>query len=125
MMFVSERDYCFAEKMYYSEKSGRMVFPANGFSVNYDGPRRNFYAWHFYAPDGKSRLQFGDYEANSKMGDQGRLSFVFDKGCLIDGMIKDALKNGADLFTGINVEAVEKTSGGLRVAGNDDRDECG
>jgi flavin-dependent dehydrogenase len=120
MMFSVESDYCFAERMYYNEKNKKMIFPVNGFSVNYDGPTRNFYAWHFYAPDGKTRLEFGNYEECIEKGDKGRLSFVFDEGLLIDGLMKEALKNGVDVFTGINVTGVKETAQGVKVTGNGD-----
>ena len=120
MMFAIESDYYFAERMYYNEKNQKMIFPVNGFTVDYDGPTRNFYAWHFYAPDGKTRLEFGDYDQSIKKGDRGRLSFVYDKGKLIEGLMKDAVKSGVDVFTGVNVNGVEKTAGGVKVTGNGD-----
>ena len=116
-MFISEAG-AFAEKMYYNSKSRKMIFPVNGFTVDYDGPVRNFYAWHVYSPDGKTRLEFGDYEQNIKQGDRGRISFVFDKGRLIEGLMKEAVKNGVDVFAGVNAEGVEKTSGGVTVTGS-------
>jgi flavin-dependent dehydrogenase len=120
MMFAIESDYYFAERMYYNEKSKKMIFPVNGFTVDYAGPARNFYAWHFYAPNGKSRIALGDYEENIKKGDKGRLSFVYDKGRLIEGLMRDAIKNGVEVFTGVNVTGVEKTEGGIKVTGNRD-----
>jgi len=120
MMFAIESGYYFAERMFYNERNKKMIFPVNGFTVHYDGPRRNYYAWHFYAPDGKTRIEFGNYEENIKRGEKGRLSFVFDKGRLIDGLMKDAEKNGVKLFTGVNVNGVEKTAEGVRVNGNGD-----
>jgi len=118
MMFAIESGYYFAERMYYNKKKKKMVFPVNGFTVDYDGPARNFYAWHFYAPDGKARLEFGDYEENIKKGDNGRLSLVYDKGKLIEGLMRDAVKNGVDVFTGVNVEGIEKTATAVRVTGS-------
>lgn len=118
MMFAIESDYYFAERMYYNKKNKKMIFPVNGFSVDYDGPTRNFYAWHFYAPDGKTRLELGNFEENIKKGEKGRLSFVYDKGILIDGLMKEAVKNGVEVFTGVNVNGVEKTAEGVRVTGN-------
>ena len=117
MMFAIESSYYFAERMYYNKTSKKMIFPVNGFTVDYDGPARNFYAWHFYAPDGKTRLAFGDYEENSKKGDQGRLSLVYDKGKLIEGLLNEAVNNGVDLFTGVNVDGIEKRGQSLRVTG--------
>ncbi len=118
MMFAIESGYYFAERMYYNEKNKKMIFPINGFTVDYDGPTRNYYAWHFYAPDGKTRLEFGDYEKCIKEGDQGRLSFVYDKGILIDGLMKEAENNGVDVLTGVNVNGIEKTAKGIKVTGN-------
>jgi flavin-dependent dehydrogenase len=106
--------------MYYNEKNKKMIFPVNGFTVDYDGPKRNYYSWHFHAPDGETRLEFGDYEESIKKGDNGRLSFVFDKGSLIQGLINETSKNGVDIFTGVNVTGVERTATGVRVTGNGD-----
>ncbi|KPJ55895.1 MAG: hypothetical protein AMJ42_06010 [Deltaproteobacteria bacterium DG_8] len=124
-IFASENYCCpkgkvrnFAERAYYNKNSKKIIFPVNGFSVNYDGPTRNHYAWHFYAPDGKTRLEFGNYEENIKKGDEGRLFFIFDKGRVIDGLLKDAEKDGVDVCTGVNVEGVEKTAKGVKVNGN-------
>jgi digeranylgeranylglycerophospholipid reductase len=118
MMFSVESDYCFGERMYYCDKSGKMVFPVNGFSVDYGGPKRNFYAWHFYAPDGNTRFELGGYEESVREGDKGRLSFVYDQGVLIDGLMKEAAKNGVDVFTGVNVTGVEKRGEGVKVTGS-------
>ena len=120
MMFAVESGYYFAERMYYNKKNKKMIFPVNGFSVDYDGPTRNYYAWHFYAPDGKTRLAFGDYDKARSGGDEGRLSFVYDKGRLIEGLLNDAHRNGADIVTGCNVTGVEKKERGVRVTGNGD-----
>jgi flavin-dependent dehydrogenase len=117
MMFAIESGYYFAERMYYNRKNKKMIFPVNGFSVNYDGPARNFYAWHFYAPDGKTRMAFGDYEEEIKRGDEGRLSLVYDKGKLIEGLIDEAVSTGVDLFTGLNVDGIEKRADSLVVTG--------
>ena len=54
MMFAIEDDYYFAERMYYNKKNKKMIFPVNGFTVDYNGPTHNYYAWHFYAPDGSN-----------------------------------------------------------------------
>lgn len=116
MMFAVEYDYFNAERVSYNEKNKKMIFPVNGFTVDYDGPRRDFYTWRFYAPDGKTRLEFGDYKAKVKRGE--RLSFVYDKSRLISGLMKDAEKNGVDVFCGVNVEGVEKIRDGIRVNGN-------
>jgi digeranylgeranylglycerophospholipid reductase len=118
MMFAVENSYYFAERMMYNEKNHKMIFPVNGFTVDFDGARRNFYAWYFYAPDGKTRIAFGDYEESIKKGEKGRLSFVYDKGALLGGLMKDAERNGVDVFAGFNVSGIEKTANGVRVTAN-------
>jgi flavin-dependent dehydrogenase len=37
MMFAVENSYYFAERMYYNEKNKKMIFPVNGFTVDYEG----------------------------------------------------------------------------------------
>ncbi len=118
VMFAIESDYYFAERMYYNDDNGKMIFPVNGFTVDYNGPIRNFYAWHMYAPDGKTRLSFGNYEENIKKGNSGRLSFVYDKGRLIRGLMQEAMQNGVEVFTGVNVTGIEKNTEGLSVTAN-------
>lgn len=115
VMFAIESDYYFAERMFYNDHNGKMIFPVNGFTVDYNGPTRNFYAWHMYAPDGKTRLAFGDYDENMKKGNSARLSFVYDKGRLIEGLMQEAVKNGVDVFTGLNMTGIEKTADGVCV----------
>jgi flavin-dependent dehydrogenase len=115
MMFAVESEYYFGERMYYNDATRKMVFPVNGLTVDYAGPVRDFYAWHFYAPDGESRLEFGDYESSREAGKKGRLSFVFDKGELIEGLLVEAKRYGAEVRTGRNVEQVRKTSRGVEV----------
>jgi digeranylgeranylglycerophospholipid reductase len=118
MMFALDDEWYLGERAYYNDEGKKMIFPVDGLTVDYDGPKRNFYAQHFYAPDGKTRLAFGDYEENIRKGDNGRLSFVYDKGKLIEGLMKDAEKNGVEVLTGVNVNGIEKTTGGVKVTGN-------
>jgi flavin-dependent dehydrogenase len=120
MMFAIESGYYFAERMYYNNKNKKIIFPVNGFTVDYDGPTRNYYAWHFHAPDGETRLEFGDYEQSINKGDQGRLSFTYDKGSLIRGLMAEVVNNGVDIFTGVNVNGIEKTQRGVRVTADGD-----
>ncbi len=118
MMFAIESDYYFAERMYYNEKNKKMIFPVNGFTVDYEGPARNFYAWHIYAPNGKARMSLGNYEENIKRGDEGRLSLVYDKGKLLKGLLNDAVHNGVEIHTGVNVDGIERREkGGVKVTG--------
>jgi len=79
MMFVGEDDYYFGERMYFSHKNRKMVFPINGFTVQYKGSYKNFYGQEQYAPDGIHYISTGDYEKRVSKGDEGILSVVFDR----------------------------------------------
>lgn len=107
-MLVLESDYFCGERMYFNQKVKRIVFPLNGFSVTYEGPYKNFYGWHNYSPDGKSYIRVGVYEENVKKGDAGRLSIVFDKGKLLEGLLKDATSCGLRVFPATNIINLEK-----------------
>lgn len=118
-MFAIEDDYLFGERMYFNAKQHRLVFPVNGFSVNYSGPHKNFYGQVLYAPDGKTCIRLGDYEENLARGDQGRLSVVYDKETLLQGMLTDAAGSGAIVRTGMNVKGVKKHKEGIAVTTSD------
>src|SRR5210317_476551 len=114
-MFAIEDDYFFGERMFFNDKQKRLVFPVNGFSVNYDGPHKNFYGQMLYAPDGKTCLKIGDYEENLRKGDSGRLSVVYDKETLLRGMLREAEEAGAEIIPGMNVSGVTRTGKTLTV----------
>jgi flavin-dependent dehydrogenase len=114
-MFAIEDDYFFGERMFFNDKQKRLVFPVNGFSVNYDGPHKNFYGQMLYAPDGKTCLKIGDYEENLKKGDSGRLSVVYDKETLLRGMLREAKEAGAEIIPGMNVSGVTRNGKTLSV----------
>ena len=114
---TSEKVRFFGERAYYNFNNQKIIFPVNGFSVDYDGPIRKIYAWHFYAPDGKTRIEFGNYEENFQ---KGRFFFTMDKARAIDLLLKDAVKDRVEVLTGVNVNGIEKTKGGIKVTGNGD-----
>lgn len=102
-MFAVESDYYFGERMYFNEKSRRFIFPVTGFSLPYEGPYQNFYGWHLYTSDPRHYIKLGDYEENVKKGDQGRLSVTYSKGALLQGLLKDAVEYGVEVFPETNV----------------------
>jgi flavin-dependent dehydrogenase len=104
-MVAIEDEYYFGERMYFDEKQKRIVFPVNNFSVKYEGPYKNFYAWHIYTPDGKHCVKLGDYEKNKKGGSKSRLSAFYNKHELLKGLFKDVQTSGVDVFPGSNVIA--------------------
>lgn len=118
-MFAIEDDYLFGERMYFNAQQKKLVFPVNGFSVNYSGPHKNFYGQMLYAPDGETCIRLGNYEENSARGDRGRLSVVYDKEDLLQGMLTEATDSGAIIRAGMNVSGVKKNKESITVTTSD------
>ncbi|MCX8043390.1 MAG: NAD(P)/FAD-dependent oxidoreductase [Desulfobacterota bacterium] len=102
-MFAIEDDYYFGERMYFNETTKRLVFPVTGFSLPYDGPYKNFYAWHLYTSDAQHIIRLGSYEANRERGASGRLSVTYSKHHLLERLLADARQAGVHVVTGANV----------------------
>jgi len=102
-MVAIEDEYYFNERMYFDEKQKRIVFPVNNFSVRYEGPYKNFYAWNIYTADGKHCIRLGDYDANKKGGSKTRLSAFYSKQALLEGLFSDVVASGVRVFPGVNV----------------------
>ena len=120
-MLVLESDFFCGERMYFSQETKRMVFPLNGFSISYEGPYKNFFGWHIYSPNGKSYIRVGNYEENIKKGEAGRLSIVYDKGRLLEGILEDATACGLKVFPGTNVVNLEKHKDYVQVFSHEGR----
>ena len=102
-MFAIEDGYYFGERMYFNEEKRRLVFPVTGFTLPYDGPYKNFYAWHLYTSDAQHVIKLGSYENNVAKGSRGRLSVTYSKSHLLKTLLADAKKAGVQVFTGANV----------------------
>jgi flavin-dependent dehydrogenase len=107
-MFAIEDDYYFGERMYFNEEKQRFIFPVTGFSLPYNGPYKNFYAWHLYTADAQHVIKLGSYEANQARGPQGRLSVTYSKHHLLQSLLADATRSGVQVFTGTNVVTCER-----------------
>ena len=110
-MFAIEDDYYFGERMYFNEATKRLVFPLTGFSLPYDGPYKNFYAWHLYTSDAQHIIRLGSYESNRQRGTSGRLSVTYSKHHLLEGLLTDAKRAGVQVVTGANVVAFRRHGG--------------
>ena len=113
---VSMNDYYFGDLVYFNNKGKRICFPANGFSLRYDGPSRNIYSWQFYSPDGHI-VQLGDPKELRKLGDNGRIAMIHDKEALLRCLLEEIEKMGVEVFPGINVTGITKSGEELRVEG--------
>lgn len=114
MMVLVLNKYIFGERPTFNQRDKRLGFPVNGFSIRYEGPTKNLYAWHFYSPGGHC-ISFGDYDEAEHSGDAGRISVVHSKSALLQGLLEDAERNGVEVFTDSNVIDIEKIKDGLRV----------
>jgi len=95
----------------------RLCFPAHGFSVKYDGPYRNAYAWQMYSPNG-NKIQAGVIEAQKAKGDYGKVTAILDIEILFRCLLEEAKAHSVEVFPGINVEKVTTTSDGVKAEGS-------
>ena len=100
-----------------SVRDKRLSFPAHGFSVKYDGPYRNAYAWQMYSPNG-NRIQAGVCEEQKKKGDYGKITTVLDKEILFRCLLEEVKACSVEVFPGINVEKVTTTAEGVKAEGS-------
>ncbi len=124
MMLVTLTGRYMGERTVYNEQARKLMFPHNGFSLNYDGPTKDFYSWHIYSPH-EETVVFGDYGVNSAKGKEGRASAVYSKGHFLSGLLDECRRLGVKIFTGENVLSARKigdtveilTAGGKKFKG--------
>ena len=97
MMLLVLNEYIFGERITYNVRDGRICFPVNGFSIPYDGPRKNLYGWQFYSPKGEC-ISFGNYKEGEAKGNEGRISVVFDKSSLLQCLLEDCERHRVEVF---------------------------
>ena len=114
MMLVTLSGNYMGERLIYNEEQKLFSFPRHGFSVKYDGPSQDFYAWEIYSPGGE-KIKFGDYSTNVQKGKAGRATAVYDKGHFLRSMAEDCQKLGVKIFTGANVVDVRKSGDWVQV----------
>lgn len=114
MMIVSLSGPYMSERVVHNAEAGLLCFPHNGFSVKYDGPTKDFFAWNIYSPGGE-KIAFGDYAANSSKGKAGRASAVYDKSWFLRGLLSECRNLGVQILTGENVIDVRKKNDGVEV----------
>lgn len=114
---VSMNDYYFGDLAFYNQKGKRIGFSQNAFSFHYDGPVKNCHAWHIFSPNG-SFLAFGMPEETRKKGDYGIVALSYDKEILLRCLLEEVKEAGVEVFSGINVNEISKTSEGVKVSGS-------
>jgi flavin-dependent dehydrogenase len=114
MMIVSLSGPYMGERVVHNAEAGLLCFPHHGFSVKYDGPTKDFFAWNIYSPGGE-KIAFGDYAANSSKGKAGRASAVYDKSWFLRGLLSECRNLGVQILAGENVIDVRKKADGVEV----------
>ena len=114
---VSMNEYIFDELCIYNARDKRISFPVNGFSFKYDGPYKNMYACHFYTPNGHI-IELGDLKKQREKGNHGIVGVAFDKEILFRCLLEEVKACSVDVFPGINVSKVTRTTDGVKVEGS-------
>ena len=114
MMLVTLTGRYMGERTVYNEQARKLVFPHNGFSLNYDGPTKDFYSWHIYSPH-EETVVFGDYSVNSAKGKEGRASAVYSKSHFLSGLLDECRRLGVQIFTGENVLSARKNGDAVEI----------
>ena len=102
MMVVTLTGKYLGERVMLNEREKRLCFPHYGFSINYQGPHQDFYTWAIYTHRG-NKVTLGNYDENIKKGAAGRISAVYNKSALLQGLMDEARGCHVDVFPGYNV----------------------
>ena len=114
MMLVSLGGEYLGERILLNTREKRLCFPRYGFSIPYEGPHQDFYTWSIYSHRAH-KIQLGDYQKNSSMGEAGRASAVYDKEVLLKGLLKEVESLNADVFPSHNVIGTATDGGKVKV----------
>ncbi len=107
-MILSVDEENFGEYPIYNQEKKRVLFPQNGFFINYDGPTRDIHGFHIISPCG-NRFQIGDVK-KGKSGETPPVGVMIDKGLMIQIMVDEAKENGVEVFTNTNINHIRKES---------------
>ena len=114
MMVVTLTGKYLEERVRLNTADRKLCFPGYGFTVNYDGPHQDFYTWAIYSHRG-NKIQLGNYEENSRKGESGRVSAVYNKGALLRCLLGEAIARRVDVFNPCNVLRTELAGGKVKV----------
>ena len=95
-------------------RDGWLSFPANGFSVRYEGPFKNLNRYITYSADGH-RMEVTLCIADG--GDAVSQNVLIDKSVLLNGLLEEAKKNHCDVYEGVNVTRAKQVDNGMAVGG--------
>jgi len=96
------KDEFFGDVTFFDDKTKRLIFPRNGFSVKYEGPTHNIYGFHLTSPNG-TKVRMGDINAGKKVGNDARVAVMVHKGHLIQGLADECRESGVHIYLNTNV----------------------
>lgn len=111
---IGVNEYLFGHTVRFNAGGKRLCFPADGFSIPYDGPYSNAYGFQIHTPGGK-RLLFGDWEEAKKRGDDVRVGVCLSKEIILRGLLDECRRCEVDVFPGANVTDIINIDGGVQV----------
>lgn len=113
---VSMNELLFGDLCIFNPRDKMISFPIAGFSFKYTGPYHYLYAQHLYAPNGYL-IEIGDVKRQMEKGDDGKIGVVIDKEAFFRGLIDEIKSYNTDIFTGVTIEKVTPTDGGVIAEG--------
>jgi len=118
-LIISMNEYYLGDLVTYDDRQKRFNFFINGFSVKYDGPYKNIYSWHLYAPDGH-KIELGDVKQQMSKGNDGRIGISYDKEILLHCLLEEVQAHNVDIFPATHVEEVTVKEGRVEVEAKGD-----
>ena len=109
------KDEFFGDVTFFDDKTKRLIFPRNGFSVKYEGPTHNIYGFHLTSPAG-NRVKLGDVNAGKKIGKDARVAVMVHKGQLIQGLADECQAKGVRIYLNTNIVDVWNEPDGVVVS---------
>ncbi|MCX5719888.1 MAG: hypothetical protein NT055_08025, partial [Nitrospirae bacterium] len=100
---------------FFDDKTKRLLFPRNGFSIKYDGPTHNVYGFHLTSPNG-TKVRIGDVNEGKKIGNDARVAVMVHKGQLIQGLVDECKAQGVHIYLNTNVIDIWNEPEGVVVA---------
>jgi len=105
-LFIMDKDY---EKESIRVEQGKIIFPNNGFEVDYDGPTFNIVDMYFISPKGRHKVHF----ANK---DKSPSAIKFDKGILLKNLWERCERAGVKFRSGIVAYDAKDSVQGVEVS---------
>jgi digeranylgeranylglycerophospholipid reductase len=109
------KDEFFGDVQFFDDKTKRLLFPRNGFSIKYDGPTLNIYGFHLTSPNG-TKVKLGDVNQGKKIGNDARVAVMVHKGQLIQGLADECRANGVHIYLDTNVIDIWNEPDGVVVS---------